>query len=98
MMETYLNGIEDHCDRKIARTEVSRKENLQNIKKNHKRATPAAALHSRSLLLPLTPSCFAPLLFKISQTNKTCAPQENTKKKDPSNTRMFDNSETERNE
>jgi hypothetical protein len=33
MMETYLNGIEDHCDRKIARTEVSRKENLQNTKK-----------------------------------------------------------------
>ncbi len=32
-METYLNGIEDHCDRKIARTEVSRKENLQNTKK-----------------------------------------------------------------
>jgi hypothetical protein len=33
MMETYLNGIEDHCDRKIARTVVSRKENLQNTKK-----------------------------------------------------------------
>jgi hypothetical protein len=56
MMETYLNEIEDHCDRKIARTEVSRKENLQTTNEQPRQQRSTAGLsffrsHQAVLLL-----------------------------------------------
>jgi hypothetical protein len=94
MMETYLNGIEDHCDRKIAR-EVPQKTFLKEpLTSNPGSSAPQQVSSSSAHTKLFCSSSFQ----NFSNKQNMCTTREHTqKKKKPSNTRMFDNSETETN-
>jgi hypothetical protein len=97
MMETYLNGIEDHCDRKIARTEVSRKENFQNTKKKPLTSNPGSSAPQQVSSSSAQTKLFCSSSFQKFLKQTKHVHHKRTQKKTPSNTRMFDNSETETN-
>jgi hypothetical protein len=96
MMETYLNGIEDHCDRKIARTEASRKENLQDTKKTTNEQ-PRQQRSTAGLFFFRSHQAVLLLFFSKFLKQTKHVHHKRIRKKNPGNTRMFDNSETETN-